>query len=215
MKVISLGHACQVKFNIDRLFKEQETHFFDWLITDFKSVLYLLNSINNENFFNKLTFTEEAIFMPGKSWDERYHKIECVEFKMISIHDFPSNIPYLDYIEEFKQKYNRRIDRLKNFINSGENIHMIHCIDHQFTEGYIITNDDISNYKKYLCDVNNNNNCFLHIVIPPKYKDIDFNYLIQDKVYVYYLHYTAEGNNDWSNTNFNWSIIFDNINNIG
>ena len=215
MKVISLGHACQVKFNIDRLFKQKETNFFDWLITDFKTVLYILQNINNNDYLNKLKFTDEEVFKPGKSWIENCHKIECVEFKMISVHDFPSNIPYIDYIDEFIQKYNRRIDRLKNHINSSENIHMIHCIDHQFTDGYLITNDDIANYKKCLWEINNNNNCFLHIAIPPKYKDVDFNYLIQDRVYIYYLHYTAEGHNDWTNTNFNWNSIFDNINNIG
>ena len=118
-------------------------------------------------------------------------------------------------MDEFILKYNRRLNRLKKLINSDENIHMIHCLDHQFTDGYIITIDDIYNYKKCLCDINSNNNCFLHIVIPPKYNNIDFNNLIQDNVYVYYLHDTQEGNNDWRNTNFNWDIIFDKINNIG
>lgn len=215
MKIISLGHACQVKFNIDRLFKSEKTNFFDWLITDFKSVLYILKNINNEELITKSKFTDKEIFKPGKSWYDPFHKIECIDFKMISVHDFPSNINYMDYMDEYILKYNRRLDRLKILINSDENIHMIHCLDHQFTDGYIITNDDIVNYKKYLCDINSNNNCFLHIVIPPKYNNIDFNNLIQDKVYVYYLIDTQQGNNDWTNTNFNWNIIFDNINNIG
>jgi len=134
---------------------------------------------------------------------------------MISVHDFPSNINYMDYMDEFILKYNRRLNRLKNLINSDENIHMIHCLDHQFTDGYIITNDDVFNYKKYLCDINPNNNCFLHIVIPPKYCNVDLHYLIQNNVYVYYLNNTQQGNDDWTNINFNWNIIFDNINNIG
>jgi hypothetical protein len=214
MKIISLGHACQVKKNIDRLFKSEETNFFDWLITDFKSVLYILKNINNEKLITKEKFTYKEVFMKRKTWTN-CHKIENIEFKMISVHDFPSNINYMNCIDEFILKYNRRLDRLKILINSDENIHMIHCLDHQFTDGYIITNDDIVNYKKYLCDINSNNNCFLHIVIPPKYNNIDFNNLIQDKVYVYYLIKTQQGNDDWTNTNFNWNIIFDNINNIG
>jgi hypothetical protein len=120
----------------------------------------------------------------------------------------------MDDMDEFILKYNRRLDRVKNLINSDENIHMIHCLDHQFTDGYFITNDDMSNFKKYLRDINSNNNCFLHIVIPPKYNNIDFSNLIQNKVYVYYLTYTQQENNDWENKNFNWNIIFDNINNI-
>jgi hypothetical protein len=66
-----------------------------------------------------------------------------------------------------------------------------------------------------LCDINSNNNCFLHIVIPPKYNDVVFNNLIQNKVYVYYLIDTHQGSVDWKNTNFNWNVIFDNINDIG
>jgi len=118
-------------------------------------------------------------------------------------------------MDEFISKYNRRLERFKNIINSDENIHMVHCLDHTFTDCYKITNDDITNFKNYLFDINPNNNCFLHIAIPPKYNNIDFNNLIQDRVYVYYLHDTQQGDNGWSNTNFNWNIIFDNIKNIG
>ena len=134
---------------------------------------------------------------------------------MISVHDFPSNINYMEYMDEFIIKYNRRLDRLKKLINTSENIHMIHCLDHQFTDGYIITNDDICNFKNILYDINYNNNCFLHIVIPPKYNSLDLNNLIQDKVYIYYLQDTQQGDKDWTNTNFNWNMVFDNINNIG
>lgn len=218
MKVISLGHACQVKLNIDRLFKFEDTNFkseasnfFDWLVTDFKSVLYILKNINNEELITSSNFTYDE---NKKTWTD-CHRIEHVKFKMISVHDFPLNINYMDYMDEFILKYNRRLDRLKNLINSNENIHMIHCLDHQFTDAYIITCDDLFNYKKYLCDINSNSNCFLHIAIPPKYHNIDFNNLIQDKVYVYYLHDTQQGDNDWTNQNFNWNIIFDNINIIG
>ena len=62
---------------------------------------------------------------------------------MISVHDFPSNINYMDYMDEYILKCNRRLDRIKILINSDENIHMIHCLDHQFTDGYIITNEKI------------------------------------------------------------------------
>lgn len=213
MKVISLGSVCHVKFNIDRLFKQEETLFFDRLITDFKSVLYILKNINNEELITKQKFTCENIYMTKKNSD--CHKIEHIDLKMISLHDFPSNIYYMECMDNFILKYNRRLCRFKNIIKSVENIHLIHCLDHLFTDYYIITNDDIINYKKYLCDINSNNNCFLHIVIPPEYNNIDLNHLIQDNVYVYYLHDTHQGNNDWTKTNFNWNVVFDNINTIG
>jgi len=151
MKIISLGYGCRVKFNINRLFKSEETNFFDWLVTDFKSVLYILKNINNKELITKEKFTHREIFKQGKCGYEPYHIIECIDFKMISFHDFPSNINYMDCMDEFILKYNRRLDRLKNLINSDENIHMIHCLDHQLRDGYLITNNDICNYKKYLC----------------------------------------------------------------
>lgn len=211
MKIISLGSCCQVKYNIDRLFKKEETNFFDWLIIDFKSILYILKNINNEDLISKSKFTDKGIFILRNSWLKTNHKIECTDFKMISLHDFPSRINYLDYMDEFILKYNRRLNRLKNLIQSNEKIHLIHCLDHQFTDGYIITNDDICNYEKYLSDINPNNNCFLHIVIPPKYSNIDLNNLAKNKVYVYYLIDTKNGISDWKNINFNWNIIFNNI----
>ena len=107
MKVISLGNACQVRFNIDRFFKSNETNFFDWLITDFKSVLYILKNINDKNLITESKFKQVI------PWSGSKHKIECVEFTMISIHDFPSNIHYMDHMKEFISKYNRRLDRLK------------------------------------------------------------------------------------------------------
>jgi hypothetical protein len=111
MKIISLGHGCQIKYNIDRLYKSQETNFFDWLITDFTSVLYILKNINNEELLTKSKFTDKEIFKPGKSWCKSHHKIECIDFKMISVHDFPSNINYMNYINEFIEKYNRRLNK--------------------------------------------------------------------------------------------------------
>jgi hypothetical protein len=176
--------------------------------------LYILKNINNGELITKSKFTNKDVFKSGQTWTD-CHKIEHIDFKMISVHDINLNINYLDYMDEFILKFNRRLNRLKDIINSNENVHMIHCLDHEFTDIYIITNDDICNFKKYLSDINSNNNCFLHIVIPPKYNHIDFSNLTQDKVYVYYLHDTQQGNNDWTNTNFNWNVIFDNINNIG
>jgi RNA polymerase sigma-70 factor (ECF subfamily) len=47
MKLFSLGGACQVKYHIDKHVKNEKTNFFDWLITNFKSVLYILENIDN------------------------------------------------------------------------------------------------------------------------------------------------------------------------
>lgn len=215
MKVISLGHACQVKFQINTFFRNEETNFFDWLITDFTSVLYVLKNINSQQLITASKFTDQEVFKPGKSWFPEYHKIECLDFKMISIHDFPSSKPYTEYLDTFVTKYNRRLTRLKNHIKSNENVHFIHCLDHQFTSFYQPTLEDIDNFKRYLSNINPNHNCYLHIVIPPKLIHLNLNYIIQEKVHVYYLKVTQQGDFDWKNCNYNWQVVFDNINIIG
>jgi hypothetical protein len=41
------------------------------------------------------------------------------------------------------------------FMNkSKENLHLVHCLDYLFSPVYIITNEDINNFKKYLYDIN-------------------------------------------------------------
>jgi hypothetical protein len=207
-QVISLGYGCQVIHNINKCFGKSESNFFDWLITDFKSVIYILKNINNKGLLSVDKFKKDE-----KKGRYNY-RVENIDFKMISIHDIRETDEYMEKIHEFIIKYNRRIDRLKKFIESDEKIHFVHCIDHQYLNRYIMTNEDIYNFKKYLNDINPNNKCILHIAIPPKYNNIDLNYLIQDNVYVYYLIDTKEGEISWTNENFNWNIIFDNIKKI-
>ena len=210
-KIISIGHACQVKHTIDRFFMKQETIFFDWLLIDFKSVLYVLKRINNPQSF----ITRNKFLYLYPKYETGCHKIGHYDFKMISSHDFPLSIPWLRTLPSFIDKYTRRLQRFKNILQETENIHMIHCIDHQFREGYFITNEDITEFFEYINAINPNNKVYLHIAVPPKYNSVDLTHLIQDKVYVYYLVDTKQSKIDWKNENFNWNIIFDNIKKIG
>ena len=129
---------------------------------------------------------------------------------MISVHDFASNIPYENYLEEFINKYKRRLEQLKDIINiCEENIHFIYGIDHQFLEGYIPTIEDIKTFFEIINIINPSNKIFLHIVLPPKHynENID-NLKINNKVFIYKLESIHK------NFDFNWEIVFDNINNI-
>jgi len=216
MNIISIGFGCQVSHNIEKFFGPKETNFFDWIITDFKSVLHILKNINNEDLLIKSKFTNKDVFKNHDDYiDHHFHKIECIEFKMISYHDLPINIDFIDSMDDFIEKYNRRLIRFKKFINSDENLHMVHCLDHMCTEPYIVTKEDIFNFKKYLFEINPNNKCFLHILIPPKY-NIALNDLVEENVYVYNLKDMQYENVlvDWKNENFNWNKVFDNIKTI-
>jgi hypothetical protein len=213
MKIISIGSACQVKCQINKHHQKEETQFFDWFIIDFKTVLHVLKNIHN-HVISKTKFTDASVFIEGQSWIPDYHKIEHTDCKMVSVHDFPSNIPYNNYMPEFLQKYKRRLKRLKSCIkDKSQNIHMIHCIDHQFTEGYIPTQQDIHDFFQIINI--KKNNVFLHIVIPPKYNIDTSNLKINDRVFIYYLQDNHSVPSSWENYNFNWKIVFDNITRIG
>ena len=66
IRIVSIGHACQVSANIKNLgLQKHGTEFFDWLISDFSSLHYLLNE---NNLFDDEHFTDQPVFKPGKSW---------------------------------------------------------------------------------------------------------------------------------------------------
>jgi hypothetical protein len=215
MKLFSLGGACQVKYHIDKHVKNEKTNFFDWLITNFKSVLYILENIDNPKLLNKDNFSDKPVFMERESWVETKHKIENKIFKMISVHDFPSDVPYLDYMDDFLLKYKNRLDRLKNILFLDENIHMIHCVDHQFSNEFQFCQEDIIEFFNILQKINPNHKCFLHIAIAPKYSNVNTDELTYDNTFIYKLTKKENVEEDWTNENFNWEIIFDNIFSIG
>jgi hypothetical protein len=77
--------------------------------------------------------------------------------------------------------------RLKESIsNTKENIHFIHGIDYQFLDAYFPTLDDINTFFNIIKSINPNNRIYLHIVLPPKYENINLNNLvINDKIFDY------------------------------
>lgn len=218
MHIISLGHACQVKTFINRNFHPQRTYFFDWIISDFKSVLYLLENIDDKTIISKEKFTNKWVFMKRDSWANS-QKIEHIDIKLIFIHDIPLSISYIDHMDIFISRYIRRFDRLIEVIkNIDENVHMIHCIDYQYFDCYILEKNDIDHFFKIINKINPNNRCYLHIVIPTIYNSLNKTSIlkINDNTYIYYLiNKYDDVEDDWQNLNFNWEIISDNIKKIG
>jgi hypothetical protein len=114
---ISLGHACNVKYHIDQYVK-QPTHFFDWLITDFESVIQLLEiktknkdihaALNRDTLLIEPILDRTQVTMKGLG--------NC-----ISIHGIPEK--YTDtHIDRFLEQYVRRYWRLIETIQSCQKI---------------------------------------------------------------------------------------------
>lgn len=220
MKIISLGYACQVKhhidnFNIATFNNRDATNFFDWLITDFKTVLNVFKSIvdNDYSFLSFDKFTNEWIYMKCDSWHAPCHKVEHRDMKMISIHEFPVNVPYYTCIVDYIDTYKRRLLRLKDYILNNEILHFIHMIDHTYTDEYIPSNEDINLFCDYIYKINKNCKFYLHISISPTSKN--YKQLMDQEnrsnVYKYRLEKVHDVEINWENNDYNWEIIFNKI----
>lgn len=116
---ISLGNACNVKYQINLHVKQtQETQFFDWLMTSFESVLQVLAESDIERLIHSGALTKTGDHS-GKSVISFNKLQDCV-----SIHDLPSL-----YTPEQEavciQKYVRRQKRLIGLIRGGGPIYFI------------------------------------------------------------------------------------------
>jgi hypothetical protein len=214
IRIVSIGHACQVSEHIRNLgLQENGTEFFDWLISDFSSLHYLLNE---NNLFDNEHFTDQPVFMPGKSWRSENHKIEHMKFKMISVHDYPSNIPWSDINEKKKyiDKYTRRWNRFKiNFYKFKKN-KLVSVFDHQWTKFYIPSKEEIKNVLDKLSILSNENQYQIHFVcVYNLYNNIEikeFEEMIKDIDNCYFYILKKIDNlqkKSWKDEHLNWHDI--------
>jgi hypothetical protein len=163
-RIVSIGHACQVPAHIKNFnLNNNETEFFDWLISDFSSIYYLLNNKDND-IFDINNFTDQSIYTDQGSSDSCL-KIEHKKFKMISLHDYSINIswdidnPTPSIVAEtnnFLDKYKRRWIRFKTNFKNFEKNKLISVFDHQFTKCYIPTREEIKNVLDKLSTITDN-----------------------------------------------------------
>ena len=164
MVFISLGFACLVRQSIDGFNHYRvETNFFDWLMTNFSTVLLVFQNLDNPDKF----LTTDKFIDKGILENNLTHR--CVEHKQInftSLHDFPAEQSYWDYVNTFIQKYSRRMARLKNIIQtSQEKINFIHYIAFP---NYIPTIEEIYFFIIKVKEIKQNENFCLHLLIPPE-----------------------------------------------
>ncbi len=216
--IISLGSSCQVSGNIKKFVNSfGKTNFFDYLITDFNTILYVLQCIliNDSSFLNIENFSRENININRDNWIDHTIKIENIKLKMISVHDINKNKNYEEELLIFVEKYKRRYNRFIDIINTNKIVHFIHIFDFEFDINYKIPNE-----KQFLLffdlikKINDKNIYYLHILIPPKFKDIIYNN-IHPNLIIHYLDDSNKYNDNngwlWMNMQFNWYDIFNHI----
>tara|TARA_Y100000992_G_C21271795_1_gene497344 strand:+ start:434 stop:1942 length:1509 start_codon:yes stop_codon:yes gene_type:complete len=182
--VISLGSACCMVQNIhDNIYKHlgplykqsgNETNFFDWLIVDFKSILYIFNllSQNDDTFLNNNNFTIENVNAESNKlsggWKTVYRKIENKSNILISLHDVKKNIQEIP--PDFFEKYKRRFHRLYKKIIENDNIFFMHTIDFQWMKPYFPSKDDIILFFNLIHKINPKSKPELYIFIHPSFE---------------------------------------------
>ena len=167
-----LGCSCKLRYSIERFTNEQrETNLFDWVLTNFDTILYYLENIDTE--IKSDDFYDSNISI----YDSKIVNHKKIRFS--SVHDFPLSINYEENMIKFIEMVNRRLKRLKNTILNSEYINFIHTLDidneynfqcnKEFRESniYIPTTNSVIKFINRVKNLNNNLKFILHFLIPP------------------------------------------------
>ena len=129
--IISIGYNCSIKMYIKSII-DQETHLFDWIGTSMWGVNKFIN--NNFDLFNKNDFDSISLFI-GDTPDKNMFGNKKYNFRFI--HDLPNGMTFdktliqknsngqiikINYYDAFKTKYERRITRFKELLESTKSI---------------------------------------------------------------------------------------------
>ena len=219
--IISLGNSCKVRHAIQRHLKTNtlETNMFDWVLSNFESVLYFIRHIDKPLVKDDFYATNLKCFP--------HRVVKHVNIRFDTLHDVIFDNPYETEIDILVDKYNRRLKRLKDIILSNKKIHFIHVVDVDYN--YNLSNyidipslEEISTFNKIIKNINTNCIYYLHILIPPqdcKYYKKKFNYdktevekLAGNNIFVYFLTQieTLENYTDFC-SHWSWYDVFKNI----
>jgi len=209
MVFISLGFACLVRQSID-IFNgfRVETNFFDWLMTNFTTVLFIIKNLDNpDSFLTHDRFTDKG--MTDNNPTHRF--VDHKELYMISLHDFPAEMDYWSYVQTFIEKYKRRMSRLKEMIlTCQEKINFIHYIPYAKD---IPTLEQVYLFLMAIQGMNPYCNFCLHLLIPPElYSSHEsINKLqISNNVRIHYMQSDNQIIN-LQRTDLNWKEIYQHI----
>jgi hypothetical protein len=123
VRVISLGQACDTAFHIRRVLGQPEAYPFDWLVTPFDAVVGLL-----ERRFDG--------FLDPAQLKGRPKGVLCRRFGIRFLHDWKSAADPMQEYPEIKAKYDRRIARFLEAMETGGPILFIRSC--QYADGDVV-----------------------------------------------------------------------------
>ena len=198
MTYISIGNACNIKYQIDKYKGKRETLFFDWLTTDMNTIIEILKCDNIDkilNINNLLIDSEICI-------DQKY--VKCIIKSLsqfVSYHDIIKNYNNND-INNFIDKYKRRFNRIIEYIKSRELLYFI-----RFNN---ITENEKNLFFETIYKINPN--CNFYLIIINNTKNIEN--IFKDKNYIEISPKILSNiKRDWTTSHINWKQIFIDIEN--
>lgn len=224
--ILPIGSACRVRESYDRIIKiKRETNFFDWIVSNFETVLYFIKNIDKKIEADDIYDTNKLVPIINKRII--CHKKVRIQF----LHDMDGDKTYESQLPEFLDKLNRRLKRLKEHIKFNSYIDFLHLVDAsnssfdffynpEFRESniYIPSNKMIDKFVFYIKKINPNLDFKLNLLIYPEHSDENKD--IIDSLNNKYLkiHYMTKDNNPNANTcgasciHWDWIKVYENIN---
>ncbi len=201
--MISLGCACFVKHFIDNYNGKIETLFFDRIISNINSVIYLLNNYQN---IDTILTPENLIVNFGTNGNitDVQHKTIYLTF----IHDLAEDTE--ENRLKLCKKYIERFTRIINYMKSDRIIHFIFSPKTDSVE--LITSEQILELTNSFLKINPTINFRLHLIFHPIYsKNLDFEQLkILCFIYTYILVEKYK-RDDWQLSGLCWRRVYKKI----
>lgn len=204
--LLSIGTGCCVRYNINEYYEKKKlsfpTHFFDWIMSNLRSVCEILEQRNAVNKW----LSKDKIQDEGVHKNHRRFRVKSID-KFISIHDVPPKFGDKD-INDFLEKYKRRLQRFVELIQeSKEKIYFIHCVQHG--------DFDFSQIQRFINIIKEiKPSCSFDFVL---LKEEPYQFVVKREK-ENYIHVNLKKliikkkqENDWKHSHFHWSRIFDDI----
>ena len=196
---ISLGSTCSVAYQLDKHNLRVNAYPFDWLkCTSLKMITKCIQE-NFKDFLDviKIRESDKHPILTTDTFNDSSNDISMVmrnTYDMEFYHDFSAN----SNLDDIKEKYDRRIKRFIDIINSGNEI--IFVRDELKINS--IKQEDIDEFIQIIKSINPNCNFkIVYIVYNPKNKKINFNniYIIND----------TKNFEHWQRPNVEWIKLLD------
>ncbi|WP_087000784.1 DUF1796 family putative cysteine peptidase [Rhizobium sullae] len=126
MRIISLGHACQVAHQLRRLEVAKETLFYDWIVSTHDALMSTLHlELDGILFSERIEFDSRKVRLQDKASGLWFYG-----------HDFPgaankTGIATKDEVDAVREKYLRRSERTKQALSENDVTVIRHFYDLQ------------------------------------------------------------------------------------